>query len=76
MGNAQRAHASRIAWIPVDGGSDGRDAARVRAALHGQRYTACLDGLFGMQFWPPLRAPADWLLPLVNAQDGGDRLTG
>lgn len=61
-----QAHAPRVMWEQVGGDASGRDAARVRTLLHGQRFTACLDGLFGMQFKPPLRAPADWLLPLIN----------
>jgi len=63
----QRVHASRLEWIEVDGPSDGRDAARVWQALAGRAFDLCLDGLYGMQFRPPLGAPADWLLELVNA---------
>ncbi len=63
----QRAHAGRVDWIEVDGALDSRDAARVWQALAGREFDLCLDGLFGMQFKPPLRAPADWLIELVNS---------
>jgi len=66
----QRAHVSRLTWIEVDGDHDGRDAARVWQALGGRTFDLCLDGLYGMQFRPPLRAPADWLIELVNAHRG------
>jgi len=62
-----REHAARIEWIEVGGAADGGDAARVGQALAGRSFDLCLDGLFGMQFQPPLRAPADWLIKLVNA---------
>ncbi len=60
------AHRRRLDWICVDGAADGRDAARLRERLGETRFDLCLDGLFGMQFRPPLRAPADWLIKLVN----------
>jgi NAD(P)H-hydrate epimerase len=31
-----------------------------------ESFDVCLDGLFGMQFRPPFRAPADWLIELIN----------
>lgn len=63
----QRAHVARLEWMEVDGAADGRDAARVWQALAGRAFDLCLDGLYGMQFQPPLRSPADWLIELVNA---------
>lgn len=67
MEDVQRAHGRRVDWIEVDGALDARDAARVWQALAGREFDLCLDGLFGMQFRSPLRAPADWLIELVNA---------
>ena len=65
--DVQRDCGSRVDWIEVDGPLDGRDAARVWQAVAGREFALCLDGLFGMQFQPPLRPPADWLVELVNS---------
>lgn len=45
--------ADRVAWVNLDD-------------LAGKHYTLCLDGLFGMQFKPPLRGEAKTLLETVN----------
>lgn len=65
--NLVRAHGGRVELMCVSGGREGRDAVRAGARLVGEAFELCLDGLFGMQFRPPLRAPADWLIPLLNA---------
>ncbi|MGH8021820.1 MAG: NAD(P)H-hydrate dehydratase [Opitutaceae bacterium] len=59
-------HRRRVECVSVNGPAEGRDAARLRKRLGGARFDLCLDGLFGMQFRPPFRAPADWLIELVN----------
>lgn len=60
------AHRPRLEFCCVGGAVEGRDALRVGTELAGDRFDLCLDGLFGMQFRPPLRPPADWLIELVN----------
>jgi NAD(P)H-hydrate epimerase len=61
----QRAHGDRVRWMCVSGREDGTDAARARAQCRTRRYDLCLDGIHGMQFRPPLRDPAGWLLAFV-----------
>jgi ADP-dependent NAD(P)H-hydrate dehydratase / NAD(P)H-hydrate epimerase len=61
-----RAQGARVEWRCVSGCADGADAALVNARLAGAAFDLCLDGLFGLQFRPPLRAPADWLVAAIN----------
>lgn len=63
----QRRHGGRVDWIQVSGALDACDAARVWQAVAGKEFRLCLDGLFGLQFQPPLRSPADWLIELINS---------
>lgn len=58
--------ADRIEWVAVSGANDGRAAARVAEILSEQPIDVCIDGLIGMQFRPPFRDPAVWLLQMIN----------
>ena len=60
------ARRGRVEFVCVSGNEDGRDVARTGVRIGEARFDLCLDGLFGMQFRPPLRPPASWLLPLDN----------
>ncbi len=61
-----RAHRTAVEFCVVSGPPDGADARCVRDRLSRESFDVCLDGLFGLQFRPPFRAPANWLVPLVN----------
>lgn len=56
-------------WIDA-----GMDVAAVTAVLDelgaGQGFDICIDGLLGMSFQPPVRAPMRALIDAVNAWDG------
>lgn len=57
---------ARIEWVAVNGGIEGRAASRVSEILGGRSIDVCIDGLFGMQFRPPFRDPASWLVERIN----------
>lgn len=58
---------NRIEWVTVNGSQEGRAATRVAGVLTERSFDVCIDGIFGMQFRPPFRDPAGWLIEKINA---------